>query len=40
MRRCFILDNGVALRLKSGDHLNHQLQVWTPIEIRTFLTAL
>src|ERR1700719_5661 len=26
MRRCFILDNRVALCLKSGDHLNHKLQ--------------
>src|SRR3981189_567445 len=26
MRRCFILNNRVALRFKSGDHLNHELQ--------------
>src|SRR3981189_1382043 len=26
MRRCFILNNRVALRFKSADHLNHQLQ--------------
>jgi len=26
MRRCFILNNGVALRLKSGDHLNNHLK--------------
>ena len=26
MRRCFILSNGVALRLKSCDHLNYQFQ--------------
>src|SRR6202030_4558732 len=25
MRRCFILNNGVALRLKRGDHLNYEL---------------
>src|SRR5258708_14329749 len=26
IRRCFILNNRVALRFKSGDHLNHELQ--------------
>jgi hypothetical protein len=26
MRRCFIIDDRVALRLKSGDHFNDKLQ--------------
>jgi len=35
MRRCFILNNGVALRLKRGDHLNYELQAMQfPLDLR------
>ena len=35
MRRCFILSNNVALRLKRGDHLNYEFQAMQfPLDLR------
>jgi hypothetical protein len=40
-RGCYILNNGVALRLRSGDHLENQLKAMEfPLDLRLFPAAL